>query len=109
MMSLPLPPSTMSPKSSSLLPWPPFPLGSGRMSYRDMYKMLRDMSPPLGLGKKCPPRVAYKVESLLCAPSPPVCWFLASTCQTSSDFSQCVGALSFFQPAVVLSPPCPAV
>ncbi|KAK5620794.1 hypothetical protein CRENBAI_018438 [Crenichthys baileyi] len=25
-----------------------------------MYEMLRDMSPPLGLGKKCPPRVAYK-------------------------------------------------
>ncbi|GLD56698.1 voltage-dependent N-type calcium channel subunit alpha-1B-like protein, partial [Lates japonicus] len=37
-----------------------FPMGSGRMTYRDMYKMLRDMSPPLGLGKKCPPRVAYK-------------------------------------------------
>ncbi|KAG7240824.1 hypothetical protein INR49_023398 [Caranx melampygus] len=54
--------TSSSGKSSSLLPWPPtaFPPGSGRMSYRDMYKMLRDMSPPLGLGKKCPPRIAYK-------------------------------------------------
>ncbi|XP_060917618.1 voltage-dependent N-type calcium channel subunit alpha-1B [Labrus mixtus] len=36
------------------------PSACGRMNYRDMYEMLRDMSPPLGLGKKCPPRVAYK-------------------------------------------------
>uniref|UniRef100_A0A3B3YX82 Voltage-dependent N-type calcium channel subunit alpha n=1 Tax=Poecilia mexicana TaxID=48701 RepID=A0A3B3YX82_9TELE len=36
------------------------PAACGRISYRDMYEMLRDMSPPLGLGKKCPPRVAYK-------------------------------------------------
>ncbi|XP_078126806.1 voltage-dependent N-type calcium channel subunit alpha-1B isoform X1 [Sander vitreus] len=36
------------------------PAACGRMNYRDMYEMLRDMSPPLGLGKKCPPRVAYK-------------------------------------------------
>ncbi|GAA6107998.1 voltage-dependent P/Q-type calcium channel subunit alpha-1A, partial [Tachysurus ichikawai] len=33
----------------------------GRISYLDMYEMLRHMSPPLGLGKKCPSRVAYKV------------------------------------------------
>uniref|UniRef100_A0A803VRI7 Voltage-dependent N-type calcium channel subunit alpha n=1 Tax=Ficedula albicollis TaxID=59894 RepID=A0A803VRI7_FICAL len=32
----------------------------GRISYTDMYEMLRHMSPPLGLGKKCPARVAYK-------------------------------------------------
>lgn len=31
------------------------------MPYPDMYQMLRHMSPPLGLGKKCPARVAYKV------------------------------------------------
>lgn len=64
----PFNPNTSSPgKSSFLLPWRPtiFPPGSGRMTYRDMYEMLRDMSPPLGLGKKCPPRVAYKVELLL--------------------------------------------
>ncbi|XP_057674675.1 probable voltage-dependent N-type calcium channel subunit alpha-1B isoform X7 [Corythoichthys intestinalis] len=36
------------------------PAACGRMTYRDMYEMLRDMSPPLGLGKKCPPRIAYK-------------------------------------------------
>ncbi|XP_069370208.1 voltage-dependent N-type calcium channel subunit alpha-1B isoform X3 [Paralichthys olivaceus] len=36
------------------------PAACGRMTFRDMYKMLRDMSPPLGLGKKCPSRVAYK-------------------------------------------------
>lgn len=29
--------------------------------------MLRHMSPPLGLGKKCPARVAYKVEGLRAA------------------------------------------
>nr|XP_054600899.1 voltage-dependent N-type calcium channel subunit alpha-1B isoform X1 [Nothobranchius furzeri] len=36
------------------------PAACGRITYRDMYEMLRDMSPPLGLGKKCPPRIAYK-------------------------------------------------
>ncbi len=41
-----------------------FRLPSGRISFRDMYEMLRHMSPPLGLGKKCPARVAYKVEGL---------------------------------------------
>lgn len=56
---------------------------SGRISYTDMYQMLRHMCPPLGLGKRCPARVAYKVDSpphltpplflshlnLLCSPS----------------------------------------
>uniref|UniRef100_A0A4W3GQH4 Voltage-dependent R-type calcium channel subunit alpha n=1 Tax=Callorhinchus milii TaxID=7868 RepID=A0A4W3GQH4_CALMI len=32
----------------------------GRIHYTDMYEMLTLMSPPLGLGKKCPPKVAYK-------------------------------------------------
>ncbi|CAL8332900.1 unnamed protein product [Lota lota] len=32
----------------------------GRISYTDMYQMLRHMCPPLGLGKRCPARVAYK-------------------------------------------------
>ncbi|XP_028843660.1 voltage-dependent P/Q-type calcium channel subunit alpha-1A-like isoform X6 [Denticeps clupeoides] len=36
------------------------PAACGRISYTDMYQMLRQMSPPLGLGKKCPARVAYK-------------------------------------------------
>ncbi|GCC24939.1 hypothetical protein chiPu_0003342 [Chiloscyllium punctatum] len=44
---------------------PPLGLGkncphSGRITYNDMYEMLRHMCPPLGLGKKCPARVAYK-------------------------------------------------
>lgn len=34
---------------------------SGRISYKDMYNLLRVISPPLGLGKNCPNRVAYKV------------------------------------------------
>ncbi|XP_067106473.1 voltage-dependent N-type calcium channel subunit alpha-1B [Osmerus mordax] len=36
------------------------PAACGRMTYLHMYKMLLHMSPPLGLGKKCPSRVAYK-------------------------------------------------
>ncbi|KAI5610402.1 voltage-dependent R-type calcium channel subunit alpha-1E isoform X6, partial [Silurus asotus] len=32
----------------------------GRIHYTDMYEMLTFMSPPLGLGKKCPSKVAYK-------------------------------------------------
>lgn len=34
---------------------------SGRIHYKDMYSLLRVISPPLGLGKKCPHRVACKV------------------------------------------------
>lgn len=41
---------------SALLP------SSGRIHYNAMYEMLTHMSPPLGLGKKCPAKVAYKVE-----------------------------------------------
>uniref|UniRef100_A0A2K6T8P4 Voltage-dependent P/Q-type calcium channel subunit alpha n=1 Tax=Saimiri boliviensis boliviensis TaxID=39432 RepID=A0A2K6T8P4_SAIBB len=33
---------------------------SGRIHYKDMYSLLRVISPPLGLGKKCPHRVACK-------------------------------------------------
>ncbi|KAM9322783.1 voltage-dependent N-type calcium channel subunit alpha-1B [Pholidichthys leucotaenia] len=36
------------------------PAACGRICYQDMYKLLRFISPPLGLGKKCPSRVAYK-------------------------------------------------
>ncbi|KAK0141777.1 putative voltage-dependent R-type calcium channel subunit alpha-1E [Merluccius polli] len=32
----------------------------GRIHYTDMYQMLTTMSPPLGLGKKCPSKLAYK-------------------------------------------------
>uniref|UniRef100_A0A672SIC7 Voltage-dependent N-type calcium channel subunit alpha-1B n=1 Tax=Sinocyclocheilus grahami TaxID=75366 RepID=A0A672SIC7_SINGR len=36
------------------------PAACGRIRYMDMYNLLRIISPPLGLGKKCPNRVAYK-------------------------------------------------
>ncbi|CAN0379712.1 unnamed protein product [Lampetra planeri] len=36
------------------------PAATGRITYTKMYELLKHMSPPLGLGKKCPVRVAYK-------------------------------------------------
>uniref|UniRef100_A0A8C9SUM4 Voltage-dependent N-type calcium channel subunit alpha n=1 Tax=Scleropages formosus TaxID=113540 RepID=A0A8C9SUM4_SCLFO len=36
------------------------PAACGRIRYKDMYNLLRVISPPLGLGKNCPNRVAYK-------------------------------------------------
>ncbi|XP_023801230.1 voltage-dependent P/Q-type calcium channel subunit alpha-1A-like, partial [Cyanistes caeruleus] len=39
---------------------PSFLAPRGRLTLADMYEMLRHMSPPLGLGTSCPPRVAYK-------------------------------------------------
>lgn len=48
-------------------PPPPYPipphLSSGRIHYTEMYEMLTLMSPPLGLGKRCPSKVAYKVDA----------------------------------------------
>nr|XP_028588271.1 voltage-dependent R-type calcium channel subunit alpha-1E isoform X6 [Podarcis muralis] len=38
----------------------------GRILYKDMYTLVRVISPPLGLGENCPYRVAYKV----CLPIP---------------------------------------
>lgn len=43
---------------------------SRRICYQDMYKLLHFISPPLGLGKKCPNRVAYKV----CTPTQSFCF-----------------------------------
>uniref|UniRef100_A0A671VTF7 Calcium voltage-gated channel subunit alpha1 E n=1 Tax=Sparus aurata TaxID=8175 RepID=A0A671VTF7_SPAAU len=37
----------------------------GRIHYTAMYEMLTHMSPPLGLGKKCPAKIAYKVLKTL--------------------------------------------
>lgn len=37
-------------------------MSSGRIHYTEMYEMLTLMSPPLGLGKRCPSKVAYKVD-----------------------------------------------
>jgi len=34
----------------------------GRIMYTDMYNMLRNMEPPVGFGKKCPYRLAYRVR-----------------------------------------------
>jgi len=37
---------------------------SGKIAYTDMYEMLRNMEPPVGFGKKCPYRLAYRVSYL---------------------------------------------
>ena len=34
-----------------------------RIHYTDMYEMLRKMEPPVGFGKNCPYRLAYRVSS----------------------------------------------
>ncbi|KAK6980046.1 voltage-dependent calcium channel type A subunit alpha-1, partial [Biomphalaria glabrata] len=36
------------------------PKASGRIHYTDMYEMLRTMEPPVGFGKKCPYKLAYR-------------------------------------------------
>ncbi|XP_041370317.1 voltage-dependent calcium channel type A subunit alpha-1-like isoform X4 [Gigantopelta aegis] len=36
------------------------PAATGRIHYTDMYEMLRNMEPPVGFGKKCPYRLAYR-------------------------------------------------
>ncbi|XP_073496396.1 voltage-dependent N-type calcium channel subunit alpha-1B isoform X5 [Phyllobates terribilis] len=36
------------------------PAACCRIHYKDMYNLLRVIAPPLGLGKRCPSRVAYK-------------------------------------------------
>ncbi|XP_073746688.1 voltage-dependent N-type calcium channel subunit alpha-1B-like [Callorhinus ursinus] len=37
------------------------PAACGRISYNNMFEMLKHMSPPLGVGENCPARVAYKL------------------------------------------------
>ena len=56
--------------SCDLISWTCVIFFSGRICYQDMYKLLRFISPPLGLGKKCPNRVAYKV----CTPTQSFCF-----------------------------------
>lgn len=34
--------------------------GAGKIHYNDVFNMLRQIDPPLGFGKKCPERAAYK-------------------------------------------------
>ncbi|KRY10504.1 Voltage-dependent calcium channel type A subunit alpha-1 [Trichinella patagoniensis] len=36
------------------------PEATGRIHYTDMYEMLRNIPPPVGFGRKCPYRLAYK-------------------------------------------------
>lgn len=61
----PFPPSFIVPFSFPFpSSWLPDAL-SGRIHYTDMYEMLTNMSPPLGLGKKCPSKLAYKVDGTL--------------------------------------------
>uniref|UniRef100_A0A5K3ETV5 Voltage-gated calcium channel subunit alpha Cav2.2 n=2 Tax=Mesocestoides corti TaxID=53468 RepID=A0A5K3ETV5_MESCO len=36
------------------------PAATGRIHYTDMYEMLRKLEPPVGFGKKCPYRLAYR-------------------------------------------------
>lgn len=50
-------------------------LFSGRIPYKDMYKLVRVISPPLGLGENCPYRVACKV----CLPVPSRAWRWGAT------------------------------
>lgn len=45
-------------------------LSSCRIHYKDMYRLLRCIAPPVGLGKNCPRRVAYKVCSLRARTTP---------------------------------------
>lgn len=62
--SLPCHPS----RPARLLPLLTTPMSSGRIHYTEMYEMLTLMSPPLGLGKRCPSKVAYKVDNpFLCS------------------------------------------
>ena len=43
--------------------WADFdPKATGRIKHEDVIKLLKRISPPLGLGKKCPDRVAYMVS-----------------------------------------------
>lgn len=51
-----------SPAASPAAPTHHPSVSSGRIHYTEMYEMLTLMSPPLGLGKRCPSKVAYKVD-----------------------------------------------
>lgn len=81
-------------------------LWSGRIKYLDMYEMLLHMSPPLGLGKKCPPRIAYKVAQLHMPPTSPRSYCLPiglffsqslCSCSVSPRFLFCL-TVYFFSP-----------
>ncbi len=48
-------------KLSNLLLTASISFSSGKLHYKEMYKVVRTISPPLGFGKNCPYRVACKV------------------------------------------------
>lgn len=56
---------------------------SGRIHYKEMYKVVRTISPPLGFGKNCPHRVACKVW-FPHVNRPPLCLFDVGSFLTSS-------------------------
>ena len=37
------------------------PAATGRIHYLQVYELLRNLEPPIGFGKKCPSRLAYRV------------------------------------------------
>ena len=37
------------------------PQATGRMHYSQMYEMMRKLEPPVGFGRNCPQRLAYRV------------------------------------------------
>ena len=101
--------------SFSLLPHLLCFFRSGRIHYTAMYEMLTHMSPPLGLGKKCPRGMAYKVWEkhlfssfsfvvllLFTLPLPPSlslhrgwCWWTCQwmrTCQSTSPPLWCLSS-----------------
>ena len=55
----------------------------GRIKYTEMYDMLRELEPPVGFGKKCPWRLAYRVSYyfVLLAGGLKAGWFVSATLQ----------------------------
>ena len=66
--------------------WADFdPKASGRIKHEDVIKLLKRISPPLGLGKKCPDRVAYMVSF---SDKVHFCYFNAKNALFGSDLSE---------------------
>lgn len=79
---LPVPyPATLPALPTHLVPTYHPSMSSGRIHYTEMYEMLTLMSPPLGLGKRCPSKVAYKVDHP----------FLCSGLETNRKWDPAVG------------------
>lgn len=80
-------------------------VSSGRIGYSDMFEMLKHMSPPLGLGKKCPARVAYKVDPGAAPPEAVLARAALSSraCLSAALLSRCC----FLSSALTISAPFP--